>query len=62
VERGEGKMKLGKLNCIAVIPFLPLLLLIDILFGDYVTGIKTSIIEKIRQNRTVFMQMWRNEF
>ena len=55
-------MKLGKLNCIAVIPFLPLLLLIDILFGDYVTGIKTSIIEKIRQNRTVFMQMWRNEF
>jgi len=55
-------MKFGKLYCIAIFPFLPLLLLIDILFGDYVTGIKTPIIEKIRRNKTVFMKMWSNEF
>jgi len=62
MERGKGKMKFGKLQCIAIFPFLPLLLLIDILFGDYVTGIKTSIIEKIMANKRVFMEMWRNEF
>jgi len=58
VERVECKMKFGKLYCIIMFPVFPVGFLIDIFFGDYVTGTKTTIIEKFKQHKKFFMITW----
>ncbi len=51
-------MKFGKLYCIIMFPVFPVGFLIDIFFGDYVTGTKTTIIEKFKQHKKFFMITW----
>lgn len=43
---------------IMFIPFLPFAILIDILIGDIMTGVKTSVKEKMISHVRIFKQEW----
>lgn len=50
-----------KIGLLLLTPFLPLSYLIDLLFGDAVTGIKTTAKEKIIEHKKAWLKMWRGE-
>ena len=43
---------------IIFLPFIPFLLLIDILIGDCVTGVKTPIKQKFKDHKDQFIELW----
>jgi hypothetical protein len=42
-----------------MIPFLPLTFFVDVVFGDAVTGVKTSIKQKMLEHIKTFKDLWR---
>ena len=51
-------MYLTRLGLIILLPSIPFLLLIDILIGDFVTGIKTPIKQKFKDHKDQFVELW----
>lgn len=43
-----------------MIPFLPLTFFVDVVFGDAVTGVKTTIKEKMLEHIKTFKNLWRS--
>ena len=47
-----------KIGLILLLPFLPLSLLVDVVFGDLVTGVRTSAKEKAQEHKLLFVRLW----
>lgn len=48
-----------KLGLLILLPFMPILVLIDIVIGDAVTGTKTSVKDKITEHKNLYLKLWR---
>lgn len=46
------------MGLLVILPFLWIALLIDILFGDAVTGCKTTTKQKFYEHRELFVNLW----
>lgn len=49
---------MNKIYCLAMLPLLPALILIDILFGDIATGVPTTSKEKVQANVKQWFDIW----
>jgi len=47
-----------KLKATAFLPLLPVVFLIDVVVGDYITGVKTTAWGKLREHKTMWLSMW----
>ena len=53
------KLLIKRIILLMFLPFLPITLLVDIVFGDAVTGVKTSKMQKYKEHIKLFKEHWR---
>lgn len=49
---------MNKLHAILILPILPIAVLIDLFIGDVVTKVKRPPLEKIREHKQAWINMW----
>lgn len=47
-----------KIGLIVLLPFLPLALFVDIVFGDAVTGVRRTAADKLLEHKRMFVSLW----
>lgn len=41
-----------------IIPLMPIVIIIDVLIGDIMTGTKTTVLEKIKDHYRTWIKLW----
>lgn len=49
---------LTRFGLIILLPFLPLTFIVDVLFGNALTGTRIAIKEKLNENYELFIYLW----
>lgn len=50
---------MNKVCALLTLPLLPIAIVIDLVIGDFVTGVPTSAANKLRQHKKVWLDQWR---
>jgi hypothetical protein len=50
---------MGKIYCLFMIPFIPFIFTLDVLFGNLITGVNTSLIDKLKEHKDTFIFYWK---
>ena len=56
------KLVLIRLALLIMAPFLPLAIIVDILLGDMMTGVKTTAGQKIKEHIDLFAEKWNGQY
>lgn len=49
---------MNKIHALLILPLLPIAVLIDLMSGDVVTKVKTPALEKLREHKQAWMDIW----
>jgi hypothetical protein len=50
---------MNKLRALIYLPFMPFMIVIDLLVGDTVTGVKTTPLQKLREHKKLWLALWK---
>ena len=56
------KLLIIRLVLLIMAPFLPLAIIVDVLLGDIMTGVKTTASQKIIEHLDLFAETWNGQF